>query len=78
MALSQAVGALPGVEERHLHALFRFLDTTCTGALPPDNLADVIYGPPKGEQIVAHAWQVRHRCVCRRVPRMQRPPASMH
>jgi hypothetical protein len=58
MALSQAVAGLPGVEERHLHALFRFLDTGCTGALGPDNLADVIYGAPSNDQIVKYAWQV--------------------
>lgn len=59
MALSQAVAGLPGVQERHLHALFRFLDTACTGGLAPDNLADVVYGPLKNDQIVRYAWQVR-------------------
>ena len=72
MALSHAVSPLPGVQDKHIHALFRFLDVHCAGALPPDELADAIYGPPAKAQaeLVRYAFQVREpslfefRCFC--------------
>jgi hypothetical protein len=53
------VSSLPGVCDRHIHALFRFHDVPCTGAISPDELADAVYGEPSKsqEQLIGYAWQ---------------------
>lgn len=60
VALNAAVGSLPGVQDRHLHALFRELDSTCSGTLPPEHLADAVYGPVNYHEaeLVKFAFQV--------------------
>lgn len=59
--LSQALSALPGVQEQHTHALFRFLDTACAGAVPVEELSDAIYGPLRPAQLglVQAAFEAR-------------------
>ena len=60
VALNAAVGSLPGVQDRHLHALFRAFDYACNGTLAPEALADAVYGPGnhQQEELVKYAFQV--------------------
>lgn len=51
---------VPGVEEKHVHGLFRFLDTSCSGWLPADEVSDAIYGPmdPAQLQLIQRTYEV--------------------
>jgi hypothetical protein len=59
-ALGQALLAVPGVEEKHVHSLFRFLDTSCCGFLPADEVSDAIYGPmdPAQMRLIQETYEV--------------------